>query len=442
MQEIIITPDNLRALLAQKENLRVEFKLEYRFQGQNSERDRDEVAKDLIALANTAGRHDNDYAYLVIGAGDELLKDKTRVYKLVEPGQYTARQFLDIVNERCSPNLASIEYHEVELDGRLYGVVVIPPSRHVHELKRVLHAKNRGYWPRNAILQRVGEGAAQATARDILTMMREKDVWLTVNRILDPEDEDIFAIYQLEKREFKEVDPYLEMKDWVCEMQEAASAGSSELDEILLALKSDREVVGSLFAQHYIPQQSIFISYIVLDHRVMEAKRAGSVTLLRKLFSICDLATTPWNCIVGEVDETNAENLFYTFSIGANQLGGTPGGELFMLDIDYAEPAIKPSVLEKTHPSPKLRLLYFARDKERLICSDNNEYHLGPDDAKQLFEVIYRVYRDGYPDDIEYQQELRKVFDYYLERVKSGVRLLDSTSFKQSKRRRFGIGDV
>ncbi len=39
------------------------------------------------------------------------------------------------------PDVPSIEYQEVDLDGRLYGVIVLPRSPHVHVLGRNLETK-------------------------------------------------------------------------------------------------------------------------------------------------------------------------------------------------------------------------------------------------------------------------------------------------------------
>jgi hypothetical protein len=63
----------LRAILSQKnETPKIELKLKYVLSGQGKGKALDEIAKDIIALANTAGRHPDDYAYLIIGAGNHL----------------------------------------------------------------------------------------------------------------------------------------------------------------------------------------------------------------------------------------------------------------------------------------------------------------------------------------------------------------------------------
>jgi hypothetical protein len=76
-----MTAETLRALLAHKEGPTLEFKLEYVFVGPGGDRNRAEVAKDLLALVNTAGRGADEAAHLILGAGDELRADGTRVPK-------------------------------------------------------------------------------------------------------------------------------------------------------------------------------------------------------------------------------------------------------------------------------------------------------------------------------------------------------------------------
>jgi hypothetical protein len=60
-------------MLSEEEGLRIEFKAKIDLQGQGKDARRDEFAKDILGLVNTAGRTVDDYAYLVIGAGDTFL---------------------------------------------------------------------------------------------------------------------------------------------------------------------------------------------------------------------------------------------------------------------------------------------------------------------------------------------------------------------------------
>jgi hypothetical protein len=100
----LIDTDRLRALLAQDEGRTLEFKRVYNFNYGPPEvlrREKDEAAKDLIALANSAGLSANDTAYLILGADDRRGGDgKRRCYDVRTHG-YTAEHFLALVNGAC-----------------------------------------------------------------------------------------------------------------------------------------------------------------------------------------------------------------------------------------------------------------------------------------------------------------------------------------------------
>lgn len=165
----------LKQLLALAEEMpTVEFKLKYVLSGQGRSKVLDELSKDLIALANTAGRKANEYAYLVIGVGDKLKSDGTRDSEDVRQHHYEARNFLNIANARCNPPIRDIRYDELEIDGTYYGVVSIPPSPHMHSLTRDLDTP-KGLWRKGCVLTRHGGEVAVASFEEMITMKREKE---------------------------------------------------------------------------------------------------------------------------------------------------------------------------------------------------------------------------------------------------------------------------
>lgn len=171
----VISPDKLRELLSQKDEMpKVEFKLKYVLAGQGNNRIKDEVAKDIIALANTAGRSADDHAYLIIGAGDKLNMDGTRTREDVRQYNYCKKTFLSIVNARCAPRLPDLRYEEVELDGNYYGVIVIPASPHLHELTRDLDTM-KGVWRKGSTPIRHGDEVGVASLNELLLLKREKE---------------------------------------------------------------------------------------------------------------------------------------------------------------------------------------------------------------------------------------------------------------------------
>jgi hypothetical protein len=173
----MVEPAELKQWLAVKdETLRREFKLKYVLKGRGSGKHQDELAKDVMALADTAGRTREDYAYLVIGAGDRLRPDGTRDRDDVRPYGYTRKSILDIVNARSFPFIPDLFYEEVEVDGNYYGVVIIPPSPYMHQLSRDLDATS-GSWKKGMVPIRRGDEVSPATFEEMTLLNRQKESW-------------------------------------------------------------------------------------------------------------------------------------------------------------------------------------------------------------------------------------------------------------------------
>jgi AbiTii/Putative DNA-binding domain len=175
----------LNELLALNEELpKVEFKLKYVLSGQGKQKALDELAKDIIALANTAGRSLEDYAYLIIGAGDKLKSNGTRDYDDVRQYSYNTKTFLQIANARCNPPLSVLCYRQIELDSRHYGAVIIAPSPHMHTLIRDLDTPS-GLWRKSSVLIRHGDEVAQASFDEMEAMKREKGRLSTTDTLVN-----------------------------------------------------------------------------------------------------------------------------------------------------------------------------------------------------------------------------------------------------------------
>lgn len=174
---VMVEAAELKSWLAVKdETLRREFKLKYVLKGQGSGKHQDELAKDVMGLANTAGRTRDDYAYLIIGAGDKLKADGTRDRDDVRSYGFSRKSILDTVNARCYPSLPDLSYEEVEVDGNHYGVVIIPPSPYRHELSRDLDAAS-GSWKKGMVPIRRGDEVAPANFQEMTLLNQQKDSW-------------------------------------------------------------------------------------------------------------------------------------------------------------------------------------------------------------------------------------------------------------------------
>lgn len=164
--------DFLTGILLRDEDERTEFKLAYHVE---TDKLKNEVAKDLVSLANATGRNSEDYAYLVIGAGNGRDVNGKRPAQDVRGSKYSARNFLDIVNSRCTPPLR-LRYEVVEIDGMAYGVITILPSPEIHYLVRDLDTP-KGFWRKHSVLTRVGDQVELALPQELLKMEREKQQW-------------------------------------------------------------------------------------------------------------------------------------------------------------------------------------------------------------------------------------------------------------------------
>lgn len=177
----MIDAAKLKEFLEQKdESPKIEFKLKYDLSGQNKNKYYDELAKDLLALTNTAGRAADDFAYLIIGAGDVLKADGTRAALDARLFNFKPEQFLSIVNARCTPPVQDFRFAEIELNGNFYGVIEIPPSPHIHELIRDLDTP-RGSLPRGSVPIRRGSVVGIAGRSEMKLMEREKENWSGVS---------------------------------------------------------------------------------------------------------------------------------------------------------------------------------------------------------------------------------------------------------------------
>ena len=259
-----------------------------------------------------------------------------------------------------------------------------------------------------------------------------------VKHITDPDDDDLFAIWELQQRDFSDevADDYHEMQRWIREIKtNYAQKGDGKFNDIMLALKLQDNVIGYLYAQHYVNRQIIFISYLGYDENVVEARQGiGPTELLKKLVELCKSAR-PWKAIVAEVEQLkrgrndNSRQMFVRFKRYERKLQELLGtsGKLFILDFDYIQPAAKPIDVGKNPTDAQIqRLLFFARDVNSLDKTPTGKYVLPGNEAVKLLDaVISCVYGDAYRDDEEYQKHLRDTLASYRPSLERGVSLTD-----------------
>lgn len=161
----MIDANKLSELLLRKESLVIEFKLKYNMSGQGKALILDEIAKDIVSLANSNSRRRNGSSFLIIGAGDKLSADGSRDKENVK-GLYSESVFRQIVNERITPSIAQFEYTEIEANNNIYGVIEIPFSPHLHKISRDLNTPN-GIWRKGSTIVRHNDAIGVATDEEI-----------------------------------------------------------------------------------------------------------------------------------------------------------------------------------------------------------------------------------------------------------------------------------
>ena len=259
----------------------------------------------------------------------------------------------------------------------------------------------------------------------------------TVKRIRDPEDADLYAIWNLLQDQFSEetVDTYEDMKLWVAEINSSLREPEGwAVDEITLALKRGNDVVGYLFAQHYMNWKTIFLSHVGYDHAAArEAAHDGPAALLSELVKVCNEPSRPrWEYVLGEIEESkngkndHAYRLFVAFKRHAQLID--PKYQVFILEFDYIQPIVKPEDMDRgvdDAPARKQRLMLLVRDPTRVPKNSAGEFWLTGEEAVKLFSfVVSCLYAHGFPKDKKYQEYLFAFQARYKPRLKNGVRLI------------------
>lgn len=226
-----MTPDELRALLSQRENLKLDFKREYHLSQTRppgvSEKDwsklttgqRHELIKDILALTNGNFGTAEDPGYLIIGAEDDkyLQPDGTRPLFDVSHLQLTSTGLLQMVNEACYPPLPDILCERIEIDGKTLIAITIPPSPHVHETTKPLTcvggaidsltgqlslSKDKPFTPRTAFIRRVdGVYPASEAERRALAADKSPDTFVIE---AEPLDLDEFKVPDAERERVRD----------------------------------------------------------------------------------------------------------------------------------------------------------------------------------------------------------------------------------------------
>jgi hypothetical protein len=173
----IVTPEFLFTLLSKEESPTLDFKrkpyLIYAKDKTVKDKQRGELIKDILALANGNSIVAGDTAYLVIGADDKKKKDGIRTLFDVGDHRLNPRNILDIVNPACEPALEDVFCDEVEIEGKRLLVITINPTRYLHETTRRLETSD-SFFSERTVFVRHNEGTEVASAKERDTISQIK----------------------------------------------------------------------------------------------------------------------------------------------------------------------------------------------------------------------------------------------------------------------------
>ena len=173
----VITPEFLFTLLSKEEGPTLDFKrkpyLIYAEDKMVKDKQRGELIKDILALANGNSIVAGDTAYLVIGADDKKREDGTRTLFDIGDHRLTPRNILDIVNPACEPSLEDVFCDEVEIEGKRLLVITINPTPYLHETTRRLETSD-SFFSEHTVFVRHNEGTGIASAKERETISQIK----------------------------------------------------------------------------------------------------------------------------------------------------------------------------------------------------------------------------------------------------------------------------
>jgi hypothetical protein len=181
--------EKLRVLLRRNERGTLEFKEEwYKIDSPDkatAKRERGELVKDILSLANGNAIVAGEEAYLIIGASNELNAAGDRDLFDIGDVQLSPLRILDLVNRLCDPPLEEIDCDVVSLDGKRLIVVTIPPTPHLYEIADKLETPKRSY-DKYTVFVRHNEGIDTASAKEREKILKLKQITFSERRAAPP----------------------------------------------------------------------------------------------------------------------------------------------------------------------------------------------------------------------------------------------------------------
>lgn len=146
----------------------------YQADGKLAERQRDELIKDILGLANGNSHTIPKTKYLIIGADDKSFDEKgLRVLHNVDykvPSQSDLAKWLKDV---CSPAVVGLDCETVQFNNCNLFIITIPPTFDLHETTRELVTPSCTF-QKHTVFMRQDEHTVTASVRDGITIQQLK----------------------------------------------------------------------------------------------------------------------------------------------------------------------------------------------------------------------------------------------------------------------------
>lgn len=181
--------DLLEQLLSQQEGVKLEFKRDmYKIYDKNAEatpREKDEMIKDIISLANGNPSYAGEKGYLIIGVENAIPDNGARQIHGISGKIPEAKELLQAVNAACDPPISTLICNVMDIDNKKVVVITIPPTPHVHETTRNLKTPKAEH-SKHVVFFRIDESIEIASYRDRETLQRLKTAHFVAQRGVPP----------------------------------------------------------------------------------------------------------------------------------------------------------------------------------------------------------------------------------------------------------------
>jgi hypothetical protein len=244
-----------------------------------------------------------------------------------------------------------------------------------------------------------------------------------IHRIDELEFEDFLELMEKEFPDPDIRDPDQDLEMWLREAETSKARKPSCVDQFLVAKDANYGmVVALLYASHFPTLGFLFISYLAIDHELVEAIRdSGQVFLAEAvkktatkvlLQAVSNLNWTKGVLteIAHDGKEKKLKRLFLRY---ARRIFG---GNIYEIDIEYVQPALDPQGLQ----SVRQDLLYMPGPEHQALINENKTC-LPRDEMVEILRFVYQEIYAGNFDTTPYAETYRAEVEQVFQRVSGAL---------------------